>query len=77
MNAMDYCPMAREYSVWNTAVATLQFWTADCDAHILSGTIDKVFNAFFYSTSTHLFHQQSDEILFGHFMTTLNVTFGK
>ena len=29
MNAMDYWPMVREYSVWNTAVAGLQFWTVD------------------------------------------------
>ena len=75
MNAMDYWPMCREYSVWNAAVAALQFWMADLNAHTLGSTIDKVFNAFFYSTSTHLLHQQSDEILFGHFMTTLNATF--
>ena len=67
--------MAREYSVWNATVAALQFWTADLEAHVLSSTIEQVYNAFFYSTSTHLLCQQSDEILFGHFMTTLNATF--
>ena len=66
--------MAREYSVWNAAVAALQFWTADLETHILASTIDKVFNAFFYSTSTHLLYQQSDEILFSHVMTMLNAT---
>ena len=75
MNAMDYWPMARECSEWNAAVAALQFWMADLNAHTLSSTIDKVFNAFFYWTSTHLLHQQSDEILFSHFMTRLNATF--
>ena len=75
MNITDYWPMAREYSVWNPAVAALQFWTVDLKAHILSSAIDQVFNAFFYSTSTHMLHQQSDEILFGHFMTTLNAMF--
>ena len=75
MNIIDYWPMAREYSVWNAAVAALQFWTVDLKAHILSSTIDQVFNAFFYSTSTHMLHQQSDEILFSCFMTTLNATF--
>ena len=75
MNAMDYWLMAREYSVWNAAVAALQFWTVDLQAHILSSVIDQVFNAFFYSTSTHMLHQQSDKILFGHFMTTLNAAF--
>ena len=72
---MDYWPMAREYSAQNAAVAALQFWTADLNAHILSSTINKVFNAFFYSTSPHLLCQQSDEILFGCFMTMLNTTF--
>ena len=75
MNTMDYWPMAREYSVWNAAVAALQFWTADLKAHILSSVIDQVFNAFFYSTSTYILHQQSHEILFSCFVTTLNATF--
>ena len=42
----------------------------------LSSTIEQVYNAFFYSTSTHLLCQQSDEVSFSHFMTTLNATFG-
>ena len=72
---MDYWPIIREYSVWNAAVAALQFWTADLKAHILSSTINQVFHAFFYSTSTHILHQQSNEILFSCFMTTLNAAF--
>ena len=75
MNAMDYWPMTREYSVWNAAVAALQFWTADLDTHILGSTINQVFNAFFYSTSTHIFCHQSDEISFSCFMTMLNAAF--
>ena len=54
-------PMAREYSVWNAAVAALQFWTADLKAHVLSSTIEQVYNTFFYTTSTHLLCQQSEE----------------
>ena len=75
MNNADYWPMAREYSIWKATVAALQFWTADLMAHVLSSTIEQVYNTFFYSTSTHILWQQSDEILFGHFMTTLNATF--
>ena len=75
MNTTDYWPMAREYSVWNAAVAAVQFWTADCEPHIFGSTINQVFHAFFYSTSTHILHQQSDQILFGHFVTMLNATF--
>ena len=29
MDASDYWPFARECSIWNAAVAALQFWTAD------------------------------------------------
>ena len=74
MNVTDYWPMAREYSVWNATVAALQFQTADLKAHVLSSTIEQVYNTF-YSTSTHLLCQQSDEVLFSHFMTTLNAAF--
>ena len=75
MDPIDYWPMAREYSTWNAAVAALQFWTADLKAHMLSSTNEQVYNVFFYSTSMHLVCQQSDEILFGHIVTTLNATF--
>ena len=75
MDPIDYWPMAIEYSIWNTAVATLQFWTADLKAHELCSAIEQVYNAFFYSTSTHLLHQQSDKIIFSHFVTTLNAAF--
>ena len=75
MNPVDYWSMAREYSVWNTAVAALQFWTADLKAHVLSSAIEQVYNAFFYSTSTHLICQQHDDLLFGHFVTTPNAAF--
>ena len=41
MNVTDYWPMPREYSVWNTAVAALWFWTADLKANVLSSAIEK------------------------------------
>ena len=75
MNVTDQWPMAREYSIWKAAVAALQFWTADLKACVLSSAIEQVYNTFFYSTSTHLLHQQSDEMLFSHFMSTLNAAF--
>ena len=49
-------------------------WTADLKAHVPSSAIEQVYNAFFYSTSTHLLCQQSGEVLFSHFVTTLNAT---
>ena len=47
MNVTEYWSMAREYSIWNAAVAALQFSTADLEAHILSSTIEQVYNTFF------------------------------
>ena len=75
MNVTDYWPMAREYSMWNAAIASLQFWTADLDPVTLSRATEEVYSTFFYSTATHTLHQQSDEIPFGHFVTTLNAAF--
>ena len=75
MDITDYWLMAREYSIWSTAVASLQFWTADLDTVTLGTTIGEVYSAFFYTTSTYTLCQQSDEILFGHFITTLNAAF--
>ena len=75
MNVTDYWPMAREYSEWNAMVAAFQIWTANLKAHVLSSIIEQVYNAFFYSTFTHLLWQQSDEVLFSHSMTTFNAAF--
>ena len=75
MDPVNYWMMAREYSIWNAAIAALQFWTADLEAHALSSAIEQVYNALFYSTSTYMLCHQSDEVLFGHFVTTLNAGF--
>ena len=47
MNVTDYWPVAGEYSVWNAAVAALQFWTADLEVHVLSSATEQVYNTFF------------------------------
>ena len=75
MNVADYWLMVREYSIWNAAIASLQFWTADLDPVTLGIATEEVYSVFFYSTSTHTLYQQSDEILFGHFMIALNAAF--
>ena len=75
MNVADYWSMAREYSIWNAAIALLQFWTADLDLVTLSSTTEEVYSAFFYSISTHTLHQQCDKILFGCFVIALNAAF--
>ena len=77
MNITDYWPMVREYSIWNATIASLQFWTADLtpDPVTLGRATEEVYSTFFYSTPTHTLHQQSDEILFGHFVISLNAAF--
>ena len=75
MDAADYWLMAREYSIWNAAIASLQFWTEDLDPVTLGRATEHVYTTFFYSPSSHTLHQQSDEILFGHFVITLNAAF--
>ena len=75
MNITDYWPMAREYSIWNSTIASLQFWTADLNMVTLGIATEDVYSAFFYSTSTYTLCQQPDKILFGHFVTTLNAAF--
>ena len=75
MDTTDYWPMAREYSIWNATIASLQFWTADLDPVTLGRATEQVYTTFFYSPSSHTLHQQSDEILFGHFVITLNAAF--
>ena len=75
MNVTDYWPMAREFSIWNAAIASLQFWTADLDPVTLGITTEEVYSTFFYSTSTYTIHQQPDKILFGHFVTSQNAAF--
>ena len=75
MDAADYWLMAREYSIWNATIASLQFCTEDLDPVTLGRPTESVYTTFFYSSSSHTLHQQSDEILFGCFVITLNAAF--
>ena len=75
MNVADYWPMVREYSIWNAAIASLQFWTGDLDPLTLSMTTEDVYSTFFYSTSTRTLSQKSEKILFGCLMIALNAAF--
>ena len=75
MDATHYWPFAIEYSIWNTMVAALQFWTADLELHSLSNAIEQVYTAFFNGNSAQQLQNLPEEILMGHFMTTVNDTF--
>ena len=75
MDDADYWPMVREYSIWNATIASLQFWTADLDPVTPGRATEQVYTTFFYSSSSHTLHQQSDEILFDCFVITLSAAF--
>ena len=75
MDTADYWPMAREYSIWNAAIALLQFWTEDLNPVTLGRATERVFTTFFYSSTSHTLLQQSDETLFGCFVIALNAAF--
>ena len=75
MDTADYWLMVREYSIWNAAIASLQSWTEDLDPVTLGRATECVYTTFFYSPSSHTLHQQSNEILFGHFIKALNAAF--
>ena len=76
MDATDYWSFAWEYSIWNAAVTALQFCTEDIAPQMLSNANERVYTALFYSDSApqHL-QYVSEEILFGHFVTTLKDAF--
>ena len=75
MNTADYWPMAREYSIWNATIASLQFWMEALNPITLGRATECVYNTFFYSSMSHALHQQSNETLFGHFVIALNAAF--
>ena len=75
MDATDYWLFAREYSIWNAAVAALQFWTANLDPQMLSNTTKWVYTTFFCSDSAQVLRYISEEILFSHFVTILSEAF--
>ena len=77
MDTADYWPMAQEYSIWNAAIASSQFWTEDLDPVTLGRATDCVYTTFFYTSTSHTLCQQSDETLFGCFIIVLNAAFNQ
>ena len=61
-----------ENILYGMPVSVLQSWTADLNQHVLSHAIDWVYATFFYSTHAQQIWNLLEEILFSHFMTTLN-----
>ena len=75
METADFWLMAREYGIWNAAIASLQFWAEDLDPVSLGVASECVYNHFFWTSTSHTLHQLSEEVLFGHFVLALNSAF--
>ena len=75
MDTVDYWPMACKYSIWNATIASLQFWTEDINPVTLGRATEHVNTTFFYTSTNHTLHQQSDEALFECFVIALNTAF--
>ena len=72
MDTADYWPMEWEYSIWNAALASLQFWIEDLNPVTHGRATECVYITFFYVSTSHTLCQQSDEALVGHFIIALN-----
>ena len=75
METADYWLMASEYSIWNAAIASLQFWTEDLDPVTFGIATECIYTTFFWTSTSHTLCQQSEEPLFGHFVIALNAAF--
>ena len=53
MDTAAYWPMAQEYSIWNAAIASLQFWTEDLNPVTLGIATECVYTTFFYTSMSH------------------------
>ena len=75
METAEYWPMAQEYSIWNAAIASLQFWAEDLDPVILGIASECIYTTFFWTPTSHTLCQLSEDVLFGHFVIALNAAF--
>ena len=72
METEEYWPMAREYGIWNAAIASLQFWAEDLNPVTLGKASEHVYYHFFWTPTSHTLCQLSKETLFGCFILALN-----
>ena len=75
MQTEEYWPMAQEYSIWNAAIASLQFWAEDLEPVTLGEASERVYYHFFWTPISHTLHQLPEETLFGCFVLALNAAF--
>ena len=67
--------MACEYDIWNTTIASLQFWAEDLIPVTLGIASECVYTTFFWTPTSHTLHQLPEDVLFGCFVIALNAAF--
>ena len=75
METAEYWLMACEYGIWNAAIASLQIWTEDLDPITPVIASEHVYTTFFWIPTSHTLRQLPEDVLFGHFVITLNAAF--
>ena len=64
METAEYWMMACKYAIWNTAIASLQFWAEDFDLITLGIASECIYTTFFWTPTSHTLHQLSEDVLF-------------
>ena len=75
METAEYWLMAHEYTIWNAAITSLQFWAEDLDPITLGIASEHVYTTFFWTPTSHTLCQLSKDVLFGCFVIALNTAF--
>ena len=75
METTEYWPMAREYTIWNTVIASFQFWAEDLNPITLGIASECIYTTFFWTPTSHTLCHLFEDVLFGHFVTALNAAF--
>ena len=77
METAEYWLMVWEYSIWNAAIASLQFWAEDSNPVTLGIASEHVYSTFFWTPTSHTLCQLSEDVLFACFVIALNAAFTK
>ena len=75
METAEYWLMAKEYSIWNATIASLQFWTEDLNPVTLGIASECIYTTFFWTPTSYMLCQLPEDVLFGFFVIALNAAF--
>ena len=75
METAEFWLIACKYTIWNAAIASLQFWAEYLNPITLGIASKCVYTTFFWTPTSHTLCQLSEDVLFGHFVIALNAAF--